>query len=252
MLPRTPRNLWVALLVMFAGCALRALCETSAGAAPAADAGNASQTDGQPGQSDRSDQSLGVWRYHFGDDPDGKLGWADPNFDDSAWPVAGHGRWPIPAFYSSGSIWVRVRIAVPAGVTGPMAIRDTQTLGASDQGLDVADEVFVNGVLVGSRGGLPPHIELKVYGRDSVFDLPPGLTVPGTNAVVAFRAWYPPVSRSPGNIDCEVFAIDQSGVLHLAAQSDRLTAQLAGGPDLALNLLIGVMALGLLILWRFT
>src|ERR1700722_14137907 len=142
MLPCTPRNLWVALLVMFAGCALHALCETSA----VADTGNASQTAGHPGQSDRSDQSLGVWRYHFGDDPDGKLGWADPNFDDSAWPVASQGRWPIPSFSSSGSIWVRVRIPVPGGVTGPMAIRDTQNFGASDNGFVAADEVFVNGV----------------------------------------------------------------------------------------------------------
>jgi hypothetical protein len=27
-------------------------------------------------------------RYHFGDDPDGKFGWAAPSFDDSTWPVA--------------------------------------------------------------------------------------------------------------------------------------------------------------------
>ena len=27
----------------------------------------------------------GMWRFHTGDDPDGKLGWADPGFDDSSW-----------------------------------------------------------------------------------------------------------------------------------------------------------------------
>jgi phosphoserine phosphatase RsbU/P len=29
----------------------------------------------------------GVWRFHPGDDPDGKLGWAKPDFDDSSWPL---------------------------------------------------------------------------------------------------------------------------------------------------------------------
>lgn len=27
----------------------------------------------------------GLWRFHTGDDPDGKMGWADPAFDDSEW-----------------------------------------------------------------------------------------------------------------------------------------------------------------------
>src|SRR5580704_16025878 len=28
-----------------------------------------------------------LWRFHTGDDPDGKLGWADPDFNDSWWPL---------------------------------------------------------------------------------------------------------------------------------------------------------------------
>ena len=46
-------------------------------------------------------------RYHFGDGPDGKLGWANPNFDDSIWPVAKDGRWPMPSIGSDGFVWVR-------------------------------------------------------------------------------------------------------------------------------------------------
>ncbi len=243
MLPRLPRNLWVALLVIFAGCAPRMLGQVSAGTAPVAHAENASQTDAP---------SEGAWRYHFGDDPDGKLGWADPNLDDSSWQVAQQGRWPMPAFYSDGFMWVRVRVPVPSGAAGPLAIRDTQNFGATVSGFVAADEVFVNGVPVGSRGTFPPHVELIVYGRDSVVDLPPGLATPGKTAVVAFRAWYPPDVRWPGNFGSEIFAIDASRALHLAAYSDHEAAQLAGGPDLALNLLIGVMALGLLLLWRRT
>jgi hypothetical protein len=29
----------------------------------------------------------GFWRFQTGDDQDGKLGWADPAFDDSAWKL---------------------------------------------------------------------------------------------------------------------------------------------------------------------
>lgn len=243
MLPRIPRNLWIALLVMFAGCAPHALGEVSAGTTPVVQTENESRT---------AVSSDGAWRYQFGDDPDGKLGWADPNFDDSAWPAATQGRWPIPAFYSSGFIWVRVRIPVPVSVADPLAIRVTEKSDATVNGYVAADEVFVNGVQVGSRGGLPPRVELKVYGRDLVFDLPPGLAVPGKTAVVAFRAWYPPDVRWQGNLGSEIFAIDASRVLHVAAYSDEVAAQIAGGPDLAWNLIIGVLALGLLVLWGFT
>jgi hypothetical protein len=264
MLPRTPRNRWVALLVIFlavsAGCARHILGEASAGATPAAHAENGSQAAGQSNLSNFSDQSGGAMRYHFGDDPDGKLGWADSSFDDSSWPVASEGRWPFPAFYSSGFVWMRARIPVPGGVAGAMALRDIQKFRssvygfASTQGDNViaADEVFVNGVPVGGRGAFPPRVELNIHGRDSVFDLPRGLAIPGKIAVVAFRAWYPPDVRWPGNFGCDIFAIDESRVLHVAAHSDRLTAQIAGGPDLAWNLLIGVMALGLLVLWGLT
>jgi hypothetical protein len=29
----------------------------------------------------------GLLRFHTGDDPDGKLGWANPGFDDSGWKL---------------------------------------------------------------------------------------------------------------------------------------------------------------------
>src|ERR1017187_3342744 len=58
----------------------------------------------------------GLWRFHTGDDPDGKLGWANPAFDDSSWkllrsdqPLAGQG-------YAghSGMAWYRFQVALPA------------------------------------------------------------------------------------------------------------------------------------------
>ena len=78
MLPRTP-GLLVLILVLSASCA-GLLC-------PAQQA-----------------QPSAPVRYHFGDDPDGKLGWANPSFDDSAWPIAIDGQWPMPPFYYNGFI----------------------------------------------------------------------------------------------------------------------------------------------------
>jgi len=43
-------------------------------------------------------------RYHFGDDSNGKLGWASSSFEDNTWPVAKEGNWPMPPFYSDGFV----------------------------------------------------------------------------------------------------------------------------------------------------
>src|SRR5579883_640139 len=57
-------------------------------------------------------------RYHFGDNPR----WADPNFDDSSWPVASNNRFPLPPVGSSRVTWLRARVSVPTDPR-PLAIR---------------------------------------------------------------------------------------------------------------------------------
>ncbi len=49
-------------------------------------------------------------RYHFGDDPNGKLGWANPDFDDSAWPIQTDGNFPLTPAHSDGFVWVRIHM----------------------------------------------------------------------------------------------------------------------------------------------
>ena len=53
----------------------------------------------------------GMWRFHTGDNP----AWADPNFDDSNWPLLRSDEsWTkqgYPAF--NGYAWYRFRIEVP-------------------------------------------------------------------------------------------------------------------------------------------
>ncbi len=186
-------------------------------------------------------------RYHFGDDKR----WADPNFDDSDWPIASYGHWPVPPFYSDGFIWIRLRIDVPSDSAAPLAIRDTDrsSLGADLSATD-ANEIYVNGSLVGTQGSFPPHAVPVLSGRDAILDLSADLVVPGQSALVALRAWYPPFARRTGTLVSERFAIDERRNLQLAGSSERSASMLASGPDLALNLLITVMGIGLLVFWR--
>src|SRR5579863_7490298 len=57
----------------------------------------------------------GQWRFHWGDDPDGKLGWADPAFDDSQWTLLRSSRtWSEKGYKDySGFAWYRFKVIVP-------------------------------------------------------------------------------------------------------------------------------------------
>jgi hypothetical protein len=79
-----------------------------------------------------------VTRYHYGDGSS----WADPVFDDSAWPVAANGFVPSVAAHAESFIWVRMRVPVPCKLQAPLALHLT--------GLDLqptAWQAFVNGAL---------------------------------------------------------------------------------------------------------
>jgi len=173
--------------------------------------------------------SQGPVHYHFGDDPQGQLGWAGANFNDSAWPVAPQGRWPEPQFHSDGFVWVRFRVKVRSDAAEPLAIRIGNPRGAL-----IADEVFVNGTEVGTFGRLPPHPWVNSLPQDAIFNLPPGVAQPGTAAVVALRFWYPPFNRRKGVFDTAAIAFDQSRTLHAEEAAARSQALLSNVPALAL------------------
>jgi hypothetical protein len=193
-----------------------------------------------------------VVRYHFGDDADGRLGWANPKFDDSKWPISPQGGWPMPPFHSNGFLWVRAEVVVPnhaqIDAATPLAIRTAGSLGRfGELEPDAADEVFVNGVKVGGKGGMPPHARPDLYGRHAVFDLPDGVVRRGEPAVVALRLWYPPGMCELGRSGKISFLIDERRNLHLALWADHLAALISTGPDLALNVIIFVLGAGLLV-----
>src|SRR5450631_2334318 len=194
MLPRLPRNLRIALLVMFVGCA------------PQLKSASAQRGQGFGGAHLMLSRqyALGIpltsVRYHFGDD----LHWADPGFDDQSWPIVDQARWPLPAFNSDGFMWARARVTVRSDAAGPIALCLSQII------IAIADEVFVNGKEVGRQGSLPPHIDLSLFPQDAIFDLPAGVAAPGTTLVVAFRVWYPPFVRTFGWFGGSGFILDES------------------------------------------
>ena len=187
-------------------------------------------------------------RYHFGDDAN----WANSEFDDSTWPIAQQGRWPMPPFSSDGFVWVRFRIPVPANASGPLAVRSSRDFFARGLAVSVADELRVGGLLVGAEGSLPPHLHLPNSLRDAVFDLPAAAAMPGKTAVAALRVWCPPYLRIPDFSGRVQISIDESRNLLLAQRADHLADLYANGLDLALDVGIGILGIGMLVAWRWT
>jgi hypothetical protein len=141
-----------------------------------------------------------LWRFHTGDDPDGKLGWASPAFDDSAWPlIRGDEGWGKQGYKGySGMAWYRFKVQLPQ-TPRPIALLIPR--------LSTSYQIFVDGRLIGQFGGLPPH-EQVVFGDRPTFLLPPEAAPPGKIVTIAIRVWH---------------------WSHWAAYRD-------GGPDLALRI----------------
>jgi hypothetical protein len=79
-------------------------------------------------------------RYQLGVDPDGKLGWTNPSFDDSSWPVAQNGLVPSRSRDADRFLWVRIHVPIPIKLNGPLALQ------RDDLGVQpMTWQVFVNG-----------------------------------------------------------------------------------------------------------
>jgi hypothetical protein len=129
----------------------------------------------------------GPWQFHTGDDP----AWAAPGFDDSGWErLRGDDTWGAQGHEGyTGFAWYRLHLALnPA----PGAKPDFALMLA---GVMDAYELYLNGVLIGHNGKLPPH---PVW----YFNQPPqtyGLG-PLRSGVLAIRVWKTPLSSDePGS-----------------------------------------------------
>jgi Stage II sporulation protein E (SpoIIE) len=126
----------------------------------------------------------GVWRFHPGDDPDGKLGWAKPDFDDSSWPLlrsnTGWGEQGYKGY--SGFAWYRFKVLLP---------NEQRRWAISLPRLLTSYQIFADNRLIGQFGGMPPHAEY-VVGFDQIFALPAGLPSQGHAVTFAIRVWHWP------------------------------------------------------------
>lgn len=139
----------------------------------------------------------GLWRFHTGDDPDGKLGWVDSGFDDSSWKLL-HSDQPwnqqgYPGY--SGMAWYRFQVVLPANQK-PLALYIPN--------IHTSYKVFADGRLIGQFGGLPPRekvVESFGVGTQTLIPLPSDLTSRGGSLTIAIRVWEWPgwsVSLSNG------------------------------------------------------
>jgi phosphoserine phosphatase RsbU/P len=121
----------------------------------------------------------GLWHFHTGDNP----AWADPNFDDSQWPLLRSDEaWSQQGYKNYGGFaWYRFTVAVPEGsrnwsiYLGPM---------------ETGYQLFVDGHLAGSFGAILSSRNYAASRR--VFAISPAASGPRTFHI-AIRAWHAPV-----------------------------------------------------------
>jgi hypothetical protein len=119
----------------------------------------------------------GLWRFHTGDD----LRWAAPDFDDSQWNLLRSDEsWAEQGYRGySGFAWYRFRInGLSNGISIALLLPPFLT----------SYQVFANGALRGSFGGMPPHGYLYTS-MPEVLKLAPRAA---RDVTIAIRVWHSP------------------------------------------------------------
>ena len=105
----------------------------------------------------------GLWRFHTGDNP----AWANPDFDDSQWPLLRSDRdWGDQGYKGySGFAWYRFTILVPDGGKPVSLLLST---------INTGYQVYANGKLIGSAGSPAATRNPVVSAPPTIFRLPVG------------------------------------------------------------------------------
>ena len=121
-----------------------------------------------------------LMRFHPGDDA--TLAWANPNFNDSAWPlIRGDQPWYAQGYpLLTGSAWYRFKVTLPTHA-GPLALW-VPLIATNFQ-------IFADGRLIAENGGMPPHPGPR-YGPNLVFPIPADLAQAGQPLSFAIRVWH--------------------------------------------------------------
>jgi hypothetical protein len=185
-----------------------------------------------------------IIRYRYGDNP----AWASPAFEDREWQGDMDGRISPPPFLSSGYIWVRT-VDVSRSSESSLAI---QFKGLNSTFAGSAWDLYVNGTLIHQQGHASPPFQFIRGTGPLVILLPVHLVERDIPASIALRIWFPPGSRIPSATNEVHFQIDSARFLKLQHQADLQATLLSIGPELAIEVLITILGIGLLILWRNT
>jgi len=185
----------------------------------------------------------GVWRFHPGDDSDGKLGWAKPDFDDSSWPLlrsnTGWGEQGYEGY--TGFAWYRFKVLLPD---------EHRRWAISVPNLLTSYQIFADNRLVGQFGGMPPHGQYMA-GFDQIFALPADLPSPGHAVTFAIRVWHWPafpkgVSGGPSS-NTRVGEIDALRIQRTYDVWGRFWSSSSGNALMLMNLLAAFA--GLFLFW---
>jgi hypothetical protein len=121
----------------------------------------------------------GKWKFSIGD----KEAWASPRFDDSRWvEISTHRHWEAQGYEGyNGYAWYRTEVVLDEAWEG----RDL----ALDLGqIDDADEVYVNGSLIGKMGKMPPQFE-TAYQEHRHYTVPARMVHTDRPNVIALRVY---------------------------------------------------------------
>jgi Stage II sporulation protein E (SpoIIE) len=129
----------------------------------------------------------GLWRFHTGDNP----AWADPKFDDSAWPLLRAGQsWTQQGYPNySGYAWYRFSL-VAAGSSRPLAVLLPR--------IYTGYQVYANGRLIGGSGSTTPTLAPHFAPNPRLYRIP--AEIAGQPAItIAIRVWeYSPIASWVG------------------------------------------------------
>jgi sialate O-acetylesterase len=123
------------------------------------------------------------WRFVTGDD----VRYLLPNYDDSDWKsIQIAQKWELQGYDGyNGFAWYRLKTELPIDApSGKIRLN----LGK----IDDADQVYVNGVLVGSMGNFSKsnvEYEYNTYQKERIYELDFGLIKPGSDVVIAIRVY---------------------------------------------------------------
>jgi len=133
----------------------------------------------------------GPWRFHPGDSPldpanQQKPLWAQPGFNDTAWPLLESNRsWSVQGYPDmSGYGWYRFTVSIPA---------DSQPSSLMLAPIMTSFQVFVDGRLVGKSGQMPPTIVPNTRISHQVFPLTQSASASARTVQVAIRVWHSPI-----------------------------------------------------------